>query len=200
MGKYSSDRGFTDKVHELAVKIIYRKMHWKEREVDEDFAEEADIHDGIDYFAIDTDTGRKITIQERFREEKYGRYNDCTLRYERERNAHEERKRSEFYKIKADYLVYGIINSSKDEVHKATDFLKYVVVDLKKLQCLINCEAIVISKDLSSNYCKRVGGRMFCPVNYNPDGSSSFVPFDVKMLDDLFGPLEIVVDQRGYLE
>lgn len=116
MGKYDSDRGFTDKVHELAVKIIYRKMHWKEREVDEDFAEEADMRDGIDYFAIDTDTGREITIQERFREEKYGRYNDCTLRYERERNAHAERKRSEFYKIKADYLVRWKSSSSKEDI------------------------------------------------------------------------------------
>ena len=135
-------------------------------------------------------------MQERFREAKYSHYNDFTLRYRRDYNRHDSRKESEFYKIKANYHVYGIIDTSKNNYQNATNFIKFVVIDLKKIFNLISEKKIIIEnrKDIR---CIIEKNSLICPVNHNRDGSSSFVPFDILLLHKLFED-ELFILQKGY--
>src|SRR5699024_11269269 len=116
--RYYNDRNFTNKVHETVAKEeIYKHLGWEEKKIDKDKLEYVDINHGIDYI-FESNDEYNITVQERFREKKYQIYDDCTLRYRRDHNKDESRHESEFYKIKADYLVYGILNQSKEEMIK----------------------------------------------------------------------------------
>ena len=113
MANYSSDRSFTDYVHNhLAIPIIYRKLNWDISEIDAKVLETIDINEGIDY-VLNNSSGETVLVQERFHDSFYSKYNDATLRFRRDQNQNPERIKSEFYKIKADYLVYGITNGSK---------------------------------------------------------------------------------------
>lgn len=180
---YDYDRGFTDYVHNnLALKIIYERLGWKEQKPNSHLRENADQNDAVDYFFVDKNTLSLVTVQERFRESKFASYNDITIRYKREFNVHEERKDSEFFKLNADYMVYGIINSSKYQYNQADNFLKYVIVDAKILNELIRDGKIIVEENSNSRYCKWENGVIHCPVNNNPDRSSSFIPIDVGML------------------
>ena len=115
-GNYSSDRQFTDKVHKkIALKEIYNPIGWREYPMDKAELDKIDVENAIDYVMIDSQ-GKKHNVQERFREYHYHFYKDATLRYRRDFNSKADRKESEFYKITADYLVYGIINASKNQL------------------------------------------------------------------------------------
>ena len=35
--------------------------------------------------------------------------------------------------------------------------------------------------------CEIFNQKLICPENFNPDGSSSFIPFDILMLNNLWG-------------
>lgn len=90
------------------------------------------MHHGVDY-VFQKDQELK-TVQERFRYSEYANYTDFTIRYRRDHNPSLARHESEYYKMKADYFVYGIVNQSKQvSDFEASDFIKFAVVDMKKI-------------------------------------------------------------------
>ena len=197
MSKYQKDRAFTNYVHKkFALPLIYKSLQWKEVKLREDYANYIDMMDGIDYVFLNGDD--IMSVQERFREEKYKGYSDFTIRFRRDNNKVEERHESEYYKMKAHYFTYGIIDSSKNDVKNASGFIKYAIIDLKKVYEKLDSKAIFIS-DNGKNKCEVIDGkRIECPVKYNTDGSSSFFPIDISYLVKLWGE-EMVVVQKGFL-
>lgn len=197
MSKYQKDRAFTDYVHKhLAVPLIYNYLFWTEVQLRKDYAKYIDMMDGIDYVFRNGD--RIMSVQERFREEQYKDFSDFTIRYRRDENKVEERYESEYYKMKAHYFTYGIIDSSKKEVKNASGFIKYAIIDLEKVYNKLDSKAIFIS-DNNKNKCEIVdGNRIECPVKYNTDGSSSFFPIDISYLVKLWGS-DMVIAQKGFL-
>lgn len=195
---YKDDRLFTNIVHkEVAMKEIYPLFSWDEFDMDEKELNRIDMDEGIDYVMVDK-SGIKHTVQERFREYKYSIYSDFTLRYRRDQNSMKERHESEFYKIKAEYMVYGIINGSKSQTvnhTKEISFVKFAVVDLRKLFSEIRAGNIVLDKTIRRP--QIIGGKLHAAVNNNVDGSSSFVAFDIHALRTLFGP-NIILAQKGF--
>lgn len=197
MSKYKNDRAFTDYVHKhMATNMIYKPLQWTEVQLRKDYAKYIDMMDGIDYVFR---CGNEIkTVQERFRSKKYKGFSDFTIRYRRDENKIEDRHESEYYKIKAHYFTYGIINSTKAEINKSTTFLKYAIIDLQKIYQKLDARDIFIS-DNGKNKCRIVdGNRIECPVKYNTDGSSSFFPIDISYLVKLWGD-DIIISQKGFL-
>jgi hypothetical protein len=195
VSKTEKDWDFTNYVHDiLAVPIIYQKMEWTNVMRDEN----ADRDHGIDYFVTQKD-GMVIGIQERFRDNYYSKYNDFTIRYRRDRNQYDDRHESEFYKIKAKYLIYGITNGKKfiDARGTLTNFLKYAIIDLGILNKKIEIGRIVIPNGLH-RVSKIQSDILIAAHNFNPDGSSDFIAFDVLMLDKLFGDEGIITYQEGF--
>lgn len=197
MSKYQKDRIFTDYVHKnLALPLIYDDLGWSEVQLKQDYAKYIDMMDGIDYVFRKGD--HIMSVQERFREEQYKSYSDFTIRYRRDDNKVEDRHESEYYKMKAHFFTYGIINSSKSELNRASDFLKFAIIDLKKVYEKLDSKAIYIS-DNNKNKCEIVNGnRIECPVKYNKDGSSSFFPIDISYLVKLWGK-DMLIAQKGFL-
>jgi len=196
MSYYSADRAFTDYIHqELALPKIYAPINWTQVDLEANFAEKIDIQKGIDYVFRDIN-GNLITVQERFRESKYQNYSDFTIRYRRDGNIHQDRHKSEYYKMKADYFVYGITNCSKNETHKCTDFIKYAIIDLKKVYEKLDSGEIII-QDNGKNRCYITKNKIVCPVKYNRDGSSSFFPIEILYLVKLWGN-ETIIAQKGF--
>ena len=197
---YNFDKTFTDTVHsKLAIPIIYKSLNWTSQTLNRTMTSNVDINNGVDYFLIDNNCNRIVTVQERFREVKYKNFNDFTIRFEREFNPHENRRLSEYYKLNADYFVYGIINKSKYEVNLADSFVKYAVIDLYKLKKFMDCGLIVIDREMAGYSCRIMNGIMHCPVNYNKDNSSSFFPIDIRLLLLLFPNENIVITQKGFI-
>lgn len=199
MAFYKDDRSFTNYVHEkLALPIIYKKLGWSQKQIDAALLEYIDINEGVDY-VFTGKQGEEIKSQERFRDEYYKKYNDCTLRFRRDNNPDKTRHKSEFYKIKADYLVYGITNGSKfpEKRHTLTGIIKFVVVDLKVLFNKIENGLIIPKRNIGLNSYKK-NNTLIAPIIDNKDGSSSFVAFDVKLLNQLFGSDHIILFQEGY--
>jgi hypothetical protein len=197
MSKYLNDRAFTDYVHKnLAVPLIYKSLQWTEVQLRKDYAKYIDMMDGIDY--VFRNGNNIMSVQERFREVQYKAYSDFTIRYRRDENKIEDRHESEYYKMKAHYFTYGIIDRSKREVKNASGFVKYAIIDLKKVYDKLDSKAIFIS-DNKKNTCEIIdGNRIECPVKYNSDGSSSFFPIDISYLVKLWGD-EMIVAQEGFL-
>lgn len=199
MTTYISDRLFTNYIHEnLAIPKIYDKIQWQEHNIDPDELERMDLNQGIDYIFKD-DNGDMKTVQERFRESKYQKYSDFTIRYRRDNNVHKERVESEYYKMNASYFTYGITNCIKTEdLSNCTDFIKYAVIDLEKVYPKIDDGSIIIS-DNNENFCKIIDDeKIECPVKYNKDGSSSFFPIDISLLVKLWGS-EMIITEKGFL-
>ncbi|MBV7268242.1 hypothetical protein [Winogradskyella luteola] len=196
MSKYNNDKAFTDYVHKsLALPIIYKPLQWTEVQLRKDYAKYIDMMDGIDY--VFRNGNAIMSVQERFRESKYKDYSDFTIRYRRDNNTLKERHESEYYKMKAHYFTYGIINSSKHKVENSTDFIKYAIINLKKVYEKLDSKAIFVS-DNRKNTCEIVdGNRIECPVKYNTDGSSSFFPIDIAYLIQLWGK-DMIVAQKGF--
>tara|TARA_R100001369_G_scaffold25449_1_gene46377 strand:+ start:411 stop:1004 length:594 start_codon:yes stop_codon:yes gene_type:complete len=197
MSKYQKDRAFSDFIHKhLAVPLIYKSLQWTEVKLRKDYAKYIDMMDGIDYVFRNGD--HIMSMQERFREAQYKDFSDFTIRYRRDKNKVEERQESEYYKMKAHYFTYGIIDSSKLEHKKAKGFIKYAIIDLKKVYEKLDSKAIFIS-DNGKNRCEIVeGNRIECPVKYNSDGSSSFFPIDISFLVQLWGN-DMIIVQKGFL-
>ena len=197
MAKYQSDRTFTDYIHQnLATKIIYQKLGWEAVLINNELAENLDINKGIDYCFKDQN-GKLITIQERFREQKYKSYNDITFRYRRDKNYDESKVKSEFFKIQANYMIYGVIDVKKWDFKSARKFLKFAVIDLKVLFSAFNNKIIKIVKN-KNHQCFLDNGTLVCPINFNRDGSSSFVPIDIVLLSKLDISKDIIFLQEGY--
>lgn len=204
MANYNSDRSFTDYVHNnLAIKEIYKELGWEPKEISNSYTDTRDMEDGIDYEAIDS-IGLKVTIQERFRDSYYKKYNDFTLRYTREFSQREDQHRSEFYKIDASYLIYGITDGSKwpDKRHTLTTFIKYCVVDLNFLKNLFRQGTIKIP-DGFSHHCTLNEEKtvLYTSKNRNNDKSSEFIGIDPKMLEEVIGSeiKNLVISERGFL-
>lgn len=138
MVSYKDDREFTNNVHKLlAIPKIYNLLWWQEVDINPKELEYIDINHWIDYVFKKDDEIK--TIQERFRYSEYSTYTDFTIRYRRDNNFNNDRHESEYYKMKADYFVYWIINQSKNiKDFQATEFIKYAIVDLKKVYEKIN--------------------------------------------------------------
>ncbi|MDD6942163.1 MAG: hypothetical protein SOV80_02635 [Bacilli bacterium] len=198
MTYYNDDRKFTNYVHEnIAKKQIYPKLNWIIQDINTIVAENVDINNSVDYFAIDSNNNKIITIQERFREKKYLNYNDFTIRYKRIFNKDPNRKLSEFFKLNVNYFVYGIIDQSKIDVNENGKFVKYAIINIEKLLEMIDNGRIIIDESLQSKYCKIEDNILRCPVIENYDHSSSFVPFDIKILKNLFDK-EIIIYSEGF--
>lgn len=197
-GNYKSDREFTNIVHSnLACKIIYPKLNWVIQDLNLKMLNNIDTRNAVDYIAIDKNKMKTITIQERFREKKYANYSDFTIRYKRDHNSHEERKLSEYFKLDADYFVYGIIDQDKVRVYDAREFIKYCVIDINKLKKYIDEEKIIIEENSNLKKCVTKDGKLICPVIENHDFSSSFFPVDIVLLSMLFDD-ELIILQDGF--
>ena len=139
-----------------------------------------------------------MSVQERFRDKQYKDFTDFTIRYRRDFNKVGERHESEYYKMKAHYFTYGIIDSTKSNLKEASNFLKYAIIDLKRVYDKLDNNMIIIS-DNGKNTCEIVdGNRIECPVKYYTDGSSSFFPIDISFLVKIWGE-EILIAQKGFL-
>lgn len=199
MSKYQNDRVFTDYIfNNLAKKIVYPKLSWEEVKIEKKELEKLDINNGIDAI-IKNKNNELFGLQYRFRDSYYSSlYNDVTLRYKREYNKNKERVMSEFFKIEAKYFLYGISNGKKfeDNLHTNTNFLKWAVIDIDNLLKAIDDELIVIDETLNGITCQFKNGKMFCPINNNNDNSSSFVPFDIPMLNKISN--NIIVASSGF--
>ena len=197
MSAYSRDRKFTDYIHKnIAIPQIYTPLNWQQVPLDEIVAEHIDIVNGLDY--LFRHKGVIKTVQERFRERKYQRYADFTIRLRRDSNKHADRKKSEYYKMKASYFTYGITNCFKEDFSKCTDFIKYVIIDLERVYAKIDKNEIII-RDNGRSTCRLLNGKVIeCPVKYNRDGSSSFFPIDIALLVELWGK-DMIVAQKGFV-
>jgi len=196
MAGYLSDREFTDYVHQhWAIPKIYTKIGWQLVEVNKEQALQQDLCHGIDY-TLKNREGKIITVQERFREKKYRHYHDATLRFRRDNHIDPAQIESEFYKIKADYLVYAVIDGDKADTGSIKGFIKGVILNINFLQEKFKSGLLEI-KPTGTVRCLRKGDKMICPENQNPDGSSSFIPFDVRIIKSLWGT-EAILYQKGY--
>ena len=196
MTSYLNDREFTDLVHRnVALPKIYTPLGWTEVHRDLSEAEQADIEIGIDY--VFQSSNRVYSVQERFREKKYSNYSDFTIRYRRDNNRHEARRDSEFFKIQADFFVYGITNCNKTAAVHCTDFLKFAVIDMKGVYRKVESGDLII-RDNGKATCEEVKGKLVCPIKYNRDHSSSFIPIDIPMLVRLWGS-EVILKEHNFL-
>jgi hypothetical protein len=197
MAPYIDDRSFTNYIHEnVAIPKIYNLINWQKVNLEQAYAEEIDMQQGIDYVFRDIN-GVLKTVQERFRESKYQQYSDFTIRYRRDRNIHSSRRESEYYKMKADYFTYGITNCLKSNHKQCTDFIKYAIIDLRKVYEKID-NGLIIIRNNQKNTCEIVDNKIICPVKYNHDGSSSFFPIEIAYLVQIWGN-EIILAQKGFL-
>lgn len=195
MSKYEEDRRFTNFIHEkIALKNIYQRLNWKIKENDSN-SEFLDVHKGIDYFFYNKNH-EIISVQERFRDKKYSSFNDVTIRYRRDYNLDSSRIKSEFYKMEADYHVYGIVNVDKNFYQDASNFIKFAVIDLNKIYEKIENKEIIIG-GINGYKCIIKDSKLICPIIKNKDFSSSFFPIDVIFLHNLF-KYDCIVIQKGY--
>lgn len=194
---YSDDRRFTDYIHNnLALPKIYEPLGWSEVHFDPKFADRIDRDEGIDY--VFKKGEEYFAVQERFRAIQYQNYNDFTIRYRRDRNYHADRVESEFYKIDANYFTYGITNCDKNVLSRCTSFIKFAIIKLDMVYGLIN-QGLIRIENNQMDECYILNEKMICPVKYNRDRSSSFVPIDIKLLAKHFGR-ELILSQKGYYE
>lgn len=200
---YQSDQAFTDFVHDkLAVPIIYHEMGWKPTTTEDSYQDKRDKKDGIDYQAEDHQ-GMKVTIQERFRDAFYAKYNDFTIRYTREHSLRPGEQKSEFFKIDATYFVYGITNGSKFNNNTVTDFIKYIVFDVNQLKNLFRVGTIRVPDRFQRfSEIKEVDGKnvLYTAKNSNPDRSSEFIAIDPQKLKEVLGDSisHVVIMQKGF--
>lgn len=190
---YESNRTFTNYIHKnLAIPTIYTRLGWEEVKTNAEVLDYIDRMCGIDYFFRD-DTKKIISVQERFRTNYYAKYNDFTIRYHSGDDATNIHYKSEYYKIRADYMIYGVVNSDKlDYVRNCTAFLKIVLVDLRQLYLQIDSGAIQIGTAK-----RNADPLMKCDVRFNTEDKKSFVAFNIPQLIAHFGNT-IIKKRLGY--
>ncbi|TAF33051.1 MAG: hypothetical protein EAZ57_07325 [Cytophagales bacterium] len=198
MSVYKTDRHFTDFVHlQVALPQIYQPLGWQPHQVSPHELEHYDRNHGIDYF-FETPEGSVVSVQERFREQKYQHYNDFTLRYRRDFNRDVKQHPSEFFKIRANYMVYGIVNKPKINIlqERNVSFLKYAVLDLAVFFGLFLEGRIKAKRGLDKSFV--ADGILVAPIKDNHDKSSSFLAFDVALLAQLFQDSRLIIKQQGF--
>ncbi|MCH4213359.1 MAG: hypothetical protein LKF70_11300 [Prevotella sp.] len=196
MTNYITDRMYTDYIHEnVAIPTVYKKLGWEELKVDPTQLNDLDVKHGVDYIFRD-EKGLLHTVQERFRERKYYRYSDFTIRYRRDYNSHKDRVESEYYKLNANYFTYGITNCSKYDLSLCTEFQKVAIVDLQKVYDKID-KGLIVIRNNGARVCSIEDGKIICPVIENHDHSSSFFPIEISYLVDLWGE-DMVLFKKGF--
>lgn len=196
MSDYSSNRSFTDYVHNThALSEVYKFLQWQPCNIDPVIAVELDNKHGIDYLFYCPRRGL-VSVQERFRDGSADWSSDVTIRYTRPHSTRPNEKKSEFFKMKADVMLYGVIDGNKNDFSSIKKLKKYVMLDLKKLYEKFDSGEIVISK-IKTSSCRVYKDKLIVPEIKSPDGLSTFLAIDVVMLVDLFGP-DMFVDQKGY--
>ncbi|MEQ9441224.1 MAG: hypothetical protein RIG62_19430 [Cyclobacteriaceae bacterium] len=195
---YQQDRAFTDYVHQhIALPQVYQPLGWEPFHLSKQEKAQLDIHHGIDR-VFHTPEGTLVTVQERFRTAAYATYQDVTFRYRRDQHADVQRRYSEFYKIQADYLLYGITDShSKNTATRLSGFVKVVLLQLAPLWKKLQTKEAVID-ETKTGRCYWLNQQLVVPVNHNRDGSSSFIAWDVPLIARHW-PHEIIVHQRGFI-
>lgn len=144
--RLQEDWNFSNRVHEAASSIAYKKDSIISKAT---FQE--DSENGIDYWAK-TPNGKNLSIQERFRTLNRFTINsqEFTIRYTRPNSTSENQKKSEFFKIKADLLLYGITNNENKNTENPVEFRRFVVVNLHELFRAINNNDITIDENLDN--------------------------------------------------
>ena len=120
-----------------------------------------------------------------------------TFRYRRDQNPDTTRVASEFFKIQTDFKVYGVIDCNKLKYSSAKRLIKLAVVDLNMLMDALDREKILI-KESSAHQCQIDNGTLICPINYNRDGLSSFVPVDISLLMHTAISKDFIQMQEGF--
>ncbi|WP_022670414.1 hypothetical protein [Hippea alviniae] len=194
---YQKDRKFTEYIHKkIALKKIYEPLNWEKIKVDKKEIEKIDINKGIDRIFKNSEDNL-ITVQERFRSKEYENYNDFTIRYTREKNIHHNRRKSEFFKIEADYFVYGITNCNKDKINfNCNDFIKFAVIDMKIIKELIDKGIIIIDENSQKKESFLKNGKLITPILKNKDDSSEFIALSIPDLNKL--DKRAVIFQKGF--
>ena len=195
---YRIDRAFTDFIHrQVALPQVYHPLGWEPFRLSRQEKEELDNRRGIDRVFSQPD-GNLVTVQERFRTSRYANYQDVTFRYRRDQHTTAERRYSEFYKIQADYLLYGILDSdSKDPKQLANvAFQKVALIHLPPLWKKLESGEATIDESVSGR-CQWKEGALIIPVNHNRDGSSSFIAWDIPLIAHHW-PHQIIHFQWGF--
>jgi hypothetical protein len=200
-----NDWSFTDQVHQsLAMKRFYEPNKLGVVKA----TKYEDLSKGIDYWAKKIDSehhchNRVYAFQERFR--KLSSYTknskEFTLRFERNNSLSQKQRFSEFYKIKARFFLYGILNTQ--EMNEDSDFLRYCVIDLDVLKKAIadNLISIDYNLDNKKNNAYVIGSKPVAIVKTNHEdkkGNSSFLVFNVQHILKLLPDLKIVTFESGY--
>ena len=81
---------------------------------------------------------------------------------------------SEFYKIKADFLLYGFANNNE------TDFSRLIIINLTKLQ-YIN---IIPQEDIGYHAYIDNDSAIIAPILGNKNGDSEFIAIGIDLLFD----------------
>lgn len=174
---YKDDRYFTDQVHDIiAVPIIYSALGWHDIK---NATKKEDMNMAIDYFAKDSHDCL-VAVQERFRRvTKAYSFSDFTLRYQR---PNEQQYLSEFFKMyqtaatfNGYYMVYGVVTVSMT-------LLRYAVINLNSFYRAIEDGFIKVG-ERNSVFSSLDNGILFSGLGFNRDNSSSFVSFDIRMLE-----------------
>lgn len=183
------DWQFSDKVHEKVMEVVYGPTSGLVIKA----SEKDDLSKGIDYlfFSKNRQSDKPLYIQERFRElNKYtASCEEFTLRFRRSNSLSDTQKLSEFFKIKAHCLVYGVTSEAKQHIEDGGDFnLKHVVViKLKKLMKAIDNGLIIIDNNEDNQRSKPYlkDERPVAIVKHNKEdklGNSSMLVFNFKHL------------------
>lgn len=190
---YDVNRKFTDFVHKnIAIPTAYKILEWEERNCDSEILDKVDKDCGIDYFFTDVN-GKVISVQERFRSVDYLKYNDFTITYKRGDDNTYMHHYGELFKIRADFMLYGITNGTILNHEKdCTKFEKIVLINIQNLlQEFRNGRICLSDSEIKSNC------RLIARVVHRKD-APSFIAFDVPKLLDEFAS-SIVIQQFGYL-
>lgn len=196
--KTMTDWDFTNKIHDKFAVPIYNNTGFTVTKA----TLKEDQQQGIDYFLAKN--GKTISIQERFRTlNQYTKNsNEFTIRYTRPESLSEKQKKSELFKIEAQFLFYGIINAASAD--EATDFKRRVLVDIPALLNFLDNNNILIDENESNKrHQPYINKKLNKPVaivkpNYeDKKGNSSLLIFNVAHLVAFFGK-SIIRDQKGY--
>ncbi|MDD5921605.1 MAG: hypothetical protein PUC44_00250 [Eubacteriales bacterium] len=196
--RYPDRRKFSDAVHSNIAPKVYQYLGWELDNVrDEDYRRNADLTDGIDYYILVG--GHHRTVQERFRRQSYARYNDITFRYTYPDNT-EDRKNSEWFKITADYMIYGIADTDTKDAEQITRnnrFVKLAVIDLRRFSLLVDEGKIAVGNSRQSEFRNGILiGGLQRNKKYAGDNPSTFAVFDVR---DLFKVnSDLIILEKGY--
>lgn len=195
------DWKFTDRVHQYVInKNIYNHTFHGINFI-EKASKQEDQENGIDYWLIFNNT--KYAIQERFRElYKYTENSfEFTIRYERNNSISDNQKKSEFFKIQADFLLYAITENKKTDPD-ISGLRRFVFIDLKELFKEINIGNIIIDENINNRnkpYFKNNKSYAIVKQNHeDKSGNSSLLIFNV--LDLCKINKNIILNSNGYFK